>query len=345
MGNAFGAAQRSVACFMVGRHNKAVGTTFFSLGTAGASPPNTGGGVLRTVAQSAGGAIMSGCGSRPPTGASANVAALFTGTQLQVLGYSSRATAGTGANQGQRLSVNGLAGNVDRASTALSGSGATIGSNAFTPGATDWFDLYEMVVLKGDLTDAQHDAIAAALVANWAIPPLTDQLVLEGDSITAGILDAAGTGVISGCSLGMLLTEPGAELIPPTVRVINQAISGNQVAHLVTRRDQAGAVFDIGRLAGRNVVAPHVGRNDWTGTTQSGTDTYAAIVALIGAGGTGYLARGWEVMQASNIANGGAGPSWTQQRARCSAQAASSPTARRGRGSYMTASSRGWSCR
>lgn len=125
VGNAFGAAPQG------GRDD------VFSLGTAGASPPKTGGGVLRTVAQSAGGAIMSRCGNRPATGASANVAALFTGTQLQVLGCSPRATAGTGANQGQRLSVNALAGNVDRTSTALSGSGATIGSNAFTPGATD----------------------------------------------------------------------------------------------------------------------------------------------------------------------------------------------------------------
>ncbi len=307
VGTAFTASQRAVACFMVGRHHKASTTTFFSLGVAGASPPNTGGGVLRTAALASGGSVaLFGAGSRPATGASANVAALYPGSQLQVLGTSSRSVSGTGANGGQRLSINLHAGNVDRSSAALSGVGATIGSYAFAPGSSDHFDLYEMVVFTGELTDAQHDAVAAALVANWSIPAVTDQLVLEGDSITAGIPDAggaAGTGVISGGSLGMLLTEPGAELIPPTCRVINQGVSGNAVANLVARRDSTGAVFDAGRLAaGRNIVAVQIGRNDWTSAPASGTATYQAIVAMLNTAATGYLQRGWEVVQAINIA-------------------------------------------
>lgn len=69
-------------------------------------------------------------------------------------------------------------------------------------------------------------------------------------------------------------------------------MSGNQVAYIVARRDQAGSVFHLGRLAGRNVVAVQVSRNDSTGTTPSGTTAYGGIVTLINTAGTGYLQHG-----------------------------------------------------
>lgn len=64
-------------------------------------------------------------------------------------------------------------------------------------------------MITGELSDVPHDKITAALSKNWTIPAITDQMVLEGDSITAVVLDrigAFGTAVISGRSLGTLLT-------------------------------------------------------------------------------------------------------------------------------------------
>ena len=43
----------------------------------------------------------------------------------------------------------------------------------------------ELVVFNTSLTNAEADSIAATLVSHWAIPAITDQLVLDGDSITA----------------------------------------------------------------------------------------------------------------------------------------------------------------
>ena len=237
---------------------------------------------------------------------------------VQAVGYVGRTTTGV-ANSPNTGAL--LYHNTNRCRVTLPTSlTATTSCEIGDDGAAAYYDVYEMAIFTGQLTDAQADAISAAMVANWSIPAITNQIILEGDSITAGIKSVSsptlGFGVISSVGLGMQLTEPGTPLIPATCRVINQGVSGDTVSNLVTRRDAAGSVYSASGLlsGGRNIVAPHIGRNNWTGTTLSGTDTYNEIVALINTTTTGYLQRGFEVVQAINIANGGVEPSWQQQR-------------------------------
>ncbi len=300
VGTAFVASQRAISVFMIGRHHRGVTTSFFSLGLNGATPPNTSGAILNTSVSNTGQSpFLRGSSRAANAPVAGNAARILTGAQLHLMGVASRSTAVAGPNTGQLLFINNDYVQVDRAPTALSGSGAEIGRYAFAPGATDFFDLYEMAVFTGELTDAQAQAVAARLVANWQIPTIADQLVLEGDSITQGVFTGpAGSGVIAGENLAMQLTRPGAELIPASTRVINQGVSGNRVSNLVTRRD-AGGVFSF-PVAGRNIVAVQIGRNDLPSTT--GAATYSQIVALINTATTGYLQRGWEVAQAVNIA-------------------------------------------
>jgi hypothetical protein len=102
----------------------------------------------------------------------------------------------------------------------------------------------------------------------------------------------------------MLLTQPGSELVPRNVRVINAGISGNQVSTLVTRRDAANG-WPTNLLPGENLVAVQIGRNNFSVGGQTGVQCYSAVVSLIsnpGAGTEGYLQRGWKVAQMVNIA-------------------------------------------
>lgn len=103
-----------------------------------------------------------------------------------------------------------------------------------------------------------------------------------------------------GQSQAMHLTAPGvAGTVPAGWRVVNMGVSGNKVADLVTRRDNANSIYDL-KLPGRNVVAVQVGANDWS--VCSAATIYSGIVALLNTTTTGYLQRGWEVRQAINIA-------------------------------------------
>ncbi|MCE7798538.1 SGNH/GDSL hydrolase family protein [Sphingobium sufflavum] len=234
--------------------------------------------------------------------AAVNKEKFVPGSQLQVMGMCSRTT----ANGGMRYGVNGDISTFSAAvqQTALTGMmGGVVGATPAAAGAvtqvtTTGFDLYEMMVYSGTLTDAQFDAAMAAATANWAIPAITRQLVLEGDSITDGVGD-----VQSDESLSAVLTRPGAEMVAGDCRVINLATSGNMVSHLVTRRDGTISMFD--QLLGsgepaRNLVAVQIGRNHWP--SQTGAQAYAELVPLLNTTTTGYLQRGWSVAAVVNIA-------------------------------------------
>lgn len=265
----------------------------------------TGGSTLRTVGSGNTAARLYGAGVDSFSDGT-NGYKMIPGCQLHLAGVASRTT----ANGGQRFYVN-----LDTASANQSGvtsancTGGVIGglpqSGNGVNASTGYFDLYEFALWKGELSNAQADAAAAAMVANHAITPITRQLVLEGDSITDGIATSLSVSPTSGDNLGMQLSAPGAALLPGDVRVINAGTSGNQVADLVTRRDTGNSMFTAIYPGGaaNNVVAVQIGRNDLSGSLgqRNSAMHYANVVALINTGGTGYLQRGWKVVAVGNI--------------------------------------------
>lgn len=178
-------------------------------------------------------------------------------------------------------------------------------------GSGSLLDVYDVIFWKGALSSANADAIAAALVSNWQITALSNNLVIEGDSISQGIPrsgDPSGTQVFSGDSLGMVVTTPGAPYaLPASWRVLNAAASGNKVSDLKTRRDTALGWTSM-QLSGRNVVAFQIGDND--ANTDTGATMYSNIVGLIHDNTAcpsttcGYVERTWEVRAGINIGIG-----------------------------------------
>lgn len=287
---------RAVTLFMLARQHKGISTPFFSLGSVDAGTAATGGNILRTATVSSSAAYLYAASISASSDAAAK-AHMIPGSQLQLIGVRSATT----ANGGTRLYVNGIAAAVAQVSTSASGiAGAEIGRYSASPGASgSWakMDVYEILVYDRALTNAEADAVAAALISAWGIAPVTDTLVVEGDSITDGV----GT-IRSGASLGMMLSEPGGPAsVAPGWRVINMGQSGNQVSNLVTRRDATNGMADV-LTSGRNVMAVQIGRNNLGVGAMTGQQVYDAIVPLIRNGSTGYLDRGWSVLQAINIA-------------------------------------------
>jgi hypothetical protein len=291
-------SNRAMAVFAVLR--PLGGTVVMGIGNrtgygAGSTATVTTGGAALDVSTTGGTAPFPRVFSRSASLDATNRHRVVAGTQLQVLGGLARTT----ANGGNRIYVNTDAATVAQSSISASGIiGAEIGRYPFSPGASGtWsgMDLYELVVFDRSLTTAEGDAVAAALVAHWAIPQITSQLVLEGDSISAG------AGLILGENAGAVLTAPGMARIPGTYRVFTQAASGNQIADLVTRRDTAAGWASV-LLPGSNVLAVEIGRNDMGSITAA--QHYANVLAYLNTAGTGVLQRGWKVRVLANIASG-----------------------------------------
>lgn len=252
----------------------------------------------------------------------ANSPKMIPGAQIHVAGFVSRAGASAGTDVGGRFYMNTDA--VPTAQSSLTGTadvgaiigGKATGTNGVTGTGDTWFDLYELVFWKGTLTDAQADAIAAAMVANWAIPTITAQLILSGDSITYGTV-GSGSNLVPADTLGVQLTEPGAELIPPNYRVLNVAIpdsslvtySGQTGCLLTHQRDNAAGPFTYTYPGGaaNNIIAPNIGINDMkagNGNVDAATH-YTNFVALLNTTTTGYLQRGFKVVAVTPTAFGG----------------------------------------
>lgn len=299
-----GVSNRAVCVFIVGRVHRAGSVptnNIFGLGNvAGGTALNTGNAQM-TAAVTTNSAPWLRCHSVAGSAASINRPYLIPGAQVQVMSCNSRAT----ASGGTRIMINERASDDLAQATTLvaSNAGAEIGRYPFSPGTSgNWgqFDLYEMVIYSGTLTNAQQDAVQAALVANYGIVPITNQLVLEGDSITQG------TGVVtSGISSGMTVAEPGAGLIPANYRVLSVGTSGNQVSNLVTRRDAANS-WTGALLPGQNVVAFEIGRNDFGAGGLSAAQHYTNVVAYLNTTSTGVLQRGWTARELVNIATSAA---------------------------------------
>lgn len=295
------ADQRGIAVFMVMRHHRAAqASTFFSQGNvAGGTAANTGNGTLRT---SVSGQLAPAVNSHSISAASvaSGKEKLILGSQMQVAGVVCRPT----ASGGTRFILDGFGANGAQPTNSLTAiAGAELGRYPFSPGASGaWanYDLYEMLVYTGVLTDAQADAIAASIKANWGIIDKVNQLLTEGDSVTQGINE-----VVSGNCLGMVLSEPGEpQAAPNTWRVVNLGISGDQISNLVARRDAANSAHTM-PLSGINRIALQIGRNNFATGGQTAQQAYDALVPLINTTTTGYLQRGFDVRYAVNIANGG----------------------------------------
>ena len=287
-------SSRDMAAFMVVRQGRpsAAYTRFMSLGNrAQGSQANTLGGPLesRVVAKSTGHVQAFG---RLATTAPAGAQWLVPGAQKQVIGM-------TSSSAGQRLFLNERFVDVGKAYPVTNVPGAEIGRYAYSPGASgSWgvFDTYEIIVYDAALSPAEALSVSQALMTSHDIVPVTNQLVLDGDSITQGTGE-----VTKQLSAGMILTEPGAGHLPPNWRVVNLANSGNVVSQLTTKRDDANGWAAQILPGGQNVLAFEIGRNDWAGTTTA-QQHYANVVSYLNTPTTGVLQRGWHVRAMANIA-------------------------------------------
>lgn len=285
---------QDMSVFMVGRapRHPPAWNRYFSIGNRALDTQiNTGNAPLesRIVSQSAG--HLSSFGKNAYT-ASSGAEWMVPGAQMQVMGAAT-------TPDGSRLFLNDRFVDVAKAYARTGVIGGEIGRYAFSPGnAGSWgvFDLYEMIVFSPGLSYADGLAVSQALMQAHGIVGVQNQLVLEGDSIMQG------TGSVTAhLSAAALMTNPGAALLGPTWRVINKAVSGNRVSHLVTRRDTAHS-WSQQMLPGQNVLAFEIGRNDFASGGQSAAQHYANVTAYLNTPNTGVLQRGWQARVMANIA-------------------------------------------
>lgn len=227
------------------------------------------------------------------------LANMVVGQQMQVFGAAGRTT----ANGGTRYVMNQIGVNHSQPQNAnLDMKGFRLGGYEKSNGTVNQFDLYCAVGFTGELTDAQVDAVAALLVNHYAIPAVTRQIVMEGDSITYG--------------LNLIYERPGMQIsgpggfLPDDVRVLDIAQSGSQVIaatnNLTSRRDSATAPWWGCLLPGgsaNNLLYVQIGNNDFA--PGAGNRTAAAVypdfVAYLNTATTGVLQRGFNVAVGINI--------------------------------------------
>lgn len=226
------------------------------------------------------------------------LAHMCVGQQMQVFGVAGRST----ASGGTRYVMNKIGVNHSQPQNANAGmKGFRVGGYAKSNGTANTFDCYAIVGFHGELTDAQVNAVAAYLTDHYAIPAVTRQLYIDGDSISFS------ASIPSYERLGMQLCGPGG-FLPDDVRVLNGAASGSQVANLMTRRDTAIGPYSGALLPGgpaNNLYAFQIGNNDSSPSlgNKPAATTYADIVALLNTPSTGLLQRGWSVACQMNIGN------------------------------------------
>lgn len=319
-----GMDSQNMAVFLVGRIHKLKTTNIFypRYQSDGTTANSSFLGALRMSAPTGATTVFPATGANTTNSGNATVTGdrnkMLVGSNMAVIGMVSRTTGNGGTNliyndalatSGAQVSARtGMIGAVLGASPAAAGA-ITQTTNPSSVATNAGFDLYELIVVKSNLTDAQVTAIVAAIRANWSdIATYTDQLVLEGDSITDGIVvrfasDRTGGNESDQC-LSMALTEPGALLVPSTSKVINLGTSGNAISNLVTRRDGTITPYDFKMSggSGNNKVATMIGRNDFVAAITA-ADHYTNLKSLYHTGsGTGYLERGWDTITVVPIA-------------------------------------------
>ena len=233
------------------------------------------------------------------------------GCQMQVVAVASR----TNGNGGIRYYINNDTCDVAQAGTSvtgylgliLHGTGTASNSAAVTTQTNTAYDLYELAFWRAELNNAATDPCIAAMVTNFNIPAITQQLLIEGDSITDAIATTLPTSPAFSGNVGVWLTEPGAELVAAGTRVINLGISGAQTSNIITRRDATNAYSNwlIPGGPSKNKMALQIGRNDIrdvAGSQKNSATLYADVVPIWNTVTTGYLQRGWSGVQVANIA-------------------------------------------
>ena len=292
---------RDMAIFLVGRfHQVENRTPVVSLGrVAAGNGTNTIRPALE-VAINASSAPVPQTFSYPRNTSYPDMAKMVAGSQMQVVGMVGRSNAAGGS----RLWMNTDRITVQQPYLVSGITGAEIGRYAFSPGAAGtWgrFDLYEMIIVDTAVSDTDGDALVADLMTTYGIVPVTNQLVLEGDSIMRGTGD-----VTSGLCANMVLTDPGAGLLGADWRVINVASSGAMVSKLNERRDATHG-WATTPLPGQNVLAFELGRNDMLSGGQSPAQHYANVTSYLtddfGTSNQSILAQGWDVRVMVNIAS------------------------------------------
>lgn len=179
--------------------------------------------------------------------------------------------------------------------------GGEIGGDS-NQGRFSRFDCYELLIYPYGVDAEDSDAVIAEigeeLADFYAIPETTDQLLLEGDSLTQGFV---ASGSFGGASSGMAMTNPGESLVPATTRVINYAVGGNTVGS-VQSRVNASQGYLAYPLAGENKIVMQIGTNN-VGAGNDAATIYGQIVDVLNDGaGSGMLVDGFEVVVCTNIA-------------------------------------------
>jgi hypothetical protein len=299
--DALAMSTRNMSAFMVGRfHRVKTRSAVLSLGRNTNAAPNTVSAALETSLNTYSAPLLRAF-AKPTNNSYPSPEKMVTGSQMQVVGMVEREP----ANGGSMLWMNNDRLAIPNPIRVSDVPGGEIGRFAYSPGnAGSWgmFDLYEMVIVDSAIPEADGDALAANLMTTYGVVPITNQLVLEGDSIMEG------TGpVTSGLAASMVLTEPGADLLGPDWRVVNMAGSGSKIDKLMSRRDadHGWAQFI---LPGENVMAFELGRNDIsTSGGQTPAQHYINVVGYLsddfGTSATSILARGWDVRVMVNIAS------------------------------------------
>jgi len=235
--------------------------------------------------------------NRTHTTIDANYNKLVVGSQLALIGISSRAgSAGTDA--GVMLLMNGQDYTVGQVGTNATQAGGYLGRAS--GGGYGEFDIYEIAIWDGALNDSATRAARDAMLANWTIEEVDRQIVLMGDSITRGV-----TGVDGGYCSSMILSAP--DIVPPTCRVVNCASGGQTLNDAISERNGAASFTNLTLSGGvaNNVVAIHMGTNDMAtiGGSEDAATVYGDMVSLLySASPSGYLQKGWKVYVAQNIA-------------------------------------------
>ena len=296
-------SSRDMSVFFVGRfHRVTIKAAVFALGSVAAGTASNISDAMLGARRNNGGMPMLQSAAKPSISAYPMPDMMVTGSQMQVAGMAGRVTAAGGTGLWLNATRLNTTQHLDRPGVA----GAEIGRYGYAPGAAGaWgvFDLYEMVVYDRGLTDAEGDALAAALMAHYQIPDIQNQLVLEGDSIMQGT-----DPVTPALSAGMVLSTPGAGHIGPDWRVVNLAQSGNETPDLIARRDAVLGWPGL-MVPGRNVLAFEIGRNDLA-TTYGGTptslraDVLSYLTGSVAGTTQSVFAHGWDIRVMANIASG-----------------------------------------
>ena len=293
-------SSRAMSVFMVGRfHQVSTRSPVFSIGSvaAGTASNTIHAGLETSTYQNS--VPLVRAFSHPRNASYPTPEKMVTGSQMQVVGMAGRPV----EDGATTLWMNSDKVTATQPYPRTDIAGAEIGRYAYSPGASGtWgrFDLYEMIVVDTAVSDADGDTLVSDLMATYGIVPITNQMVLEGDSIMQGTGD-----VTTGLRADMVLTDPGAGLIGPDWRVVNMASSGAQVTKLLERRN-TDAGWPVIKAPGQNVVALEIGRNDLSpagGKTPA--QHYSNVVTYLtdgfGASGQNIFARDWQVRKMVNI--------------------------------------------